>query len=128
MNLTEDFLVEQESVDFGMVQPDPFGNPNPWNDLVVGFGVFGVLFAIAFVAMIGFIVFVVVRNYKASKNAGLDPFTLQTELAVRAAKSQMLAPRQSREQRLAELEDLLARRVITPEEYQQARMKILTED
>jgi hypothetical protein len=40
----------------------------------------------------------------------------------------MLAPRQSREQRLAELEDLLARRVITPEEHQRARMKILTED
>ena len=128
MNFTEDSLDEQDLVDFGMVHPGPFGNPDPWNDMVVGFGVFGVLFAIAFVAMIGFIVFVAVRNYRASKNAGLDPFTLQTELAVRAAKSQMLAPRQSREQRLAELEDLLARRVITPEEYQQARMKILTED
>jgi len=128
MNFTEESLDGQEIVDFGMVQPDPFGSSNPFDDLVVGFGVFGVLFAVAFVAVIGFIVFVAVRNYKASKNAGLDPFTLQTELAVRAAKSQMLAPRQSREQRLAELEDLLARRVITPEEHQQARMKILTED
>ncbi|MGB9033925.1 hypothetical protein BLJ79_15210 [Arthrobacter sp. UCD-GKA] len=128
MNFTEESLDGQEIVDFGMVQPDPFGNSNPFDDLVVGFGVFGVLFAVAFVAVIGFIVFVAVRNYKASKNAGLDPFTLQTELAVRAAKSQMLAPRQSREQRLAELEDLLARRVITPEEHQRARMKILTED
>ncbi|MDQ0094743.1 SHOCT domain-containing protein [Paeniglutamicibacter psychrophenolicus] len=128
MNFTEDSLDDQGFVDFGTVQPGPFGDSNPMNDLVVGFGVFGVVFVIAFVAVIGFIVFVAVRNYKASKNAGLDPFTLQTELAVRAAKSQLLAPRQSREQRLAELEDLLARRVITPEEHQQARMKILTED
>jgi hypothetical protein len=127
MNFTDGSLDEQEFVDFGTVQPDPFGNSGPWDNMVLGFGVFGVVFAIAFVAMVGFIVFVAVRNYKASRNAGMDPFTLQTELAVRAANSQMLAPRLSREERLAELEDLLARRMITAEEHQQARMKILTE-
>lgn len=116
---------EQEMVDFGYVESDPFLGPS---SAFGAMSIFMSVFVVVFVAVVIFIIFVAIRNYKASKKAGLDPFTLQTELAVRAANSQMLAPRQSREKRLAELEDLLARQVITREEYAQARMKILTED
>ena len=54
-------------------------------------------------------------------------FTLQTELAIRAANSQMLAPKKTVEQKLAELDGLLARGVITRDEYTQARLKALTD-
>lgn len=125
MTFSDMSMDEQEMVDFGYVDSDPFlGSSSAFGTMSVFMGIFMVFF----VAIVIFIVFVMVRNYKTSKKAGLDPFTLQTELAVRAANSQMLAPRQSREKRLAELEDLLARQVITREEYAQARMKILTED
>lgn len=116
---------EQEIVDFGFVDSDPFMGTS---SIFGAMSIVMVIFTVLFIAAVIFIVFVMIRNYKTSKKAGLDPFTLQTELAVRAANSQMLAPRQSREKRLAELEDLLARQMITREEYTQARMKILTED
>ena len=122
-----DQLGTEEVVDFGYVDPDLAGYPG---GLGFMFDSFNVIFGIvALLVLAGFIftAFIWVRNYKASKNAGLDPFTLQTELAVRAAKSEMLAPKQSREQKLAELDGLLARGVITRDEYTQARLKALTD-
>ncbi|MDO5743232.1 MAG: SHOCT domain-containing protein [Micrococcaceae bacterium] len=117
------FREDPEFTDFGMIgQETSFGG-----GVFGAMPVFMLVFAVLFVAAVGFIIVVGVRNYNASKRAGFDPFTLQTELATRAAKSRLLAPQQSREQRLAELSDLLARQVITREEYDKARLKILTE-
>ncbi len=113
--------------DFGSIGPDPSkvsdGIDAAFSLMPILVGVFVVLF----VAAVGFMIFSTVRNYKASKNAGLDPFTLQTELAVRAAKSEMLAPKKTLEEKLAELDSLLARGLITRDEYTQARLKALSD-
>lgn len=93
-------------------------------------GIFGVVFVIvALIIVAGFVFvgFIFVRNYKASKSAGLDPFTLQTQLAARVANSEMLAPKKSLEEKLAELDSLLARGLITRDEYTQARLKALSD-
>ncbi|WP_336245121.1 SHOCT domain-containing protein [Paeniglutamicibacter quisquiliarum] len=114
-------------MDFGYVDPDPDFLPGGMGGVFEAIPVFMVIFAIVFIGIVAFVIFVWIRNYKASKNAGMDIFTLETDLATRAANSQMFAPRQTREQKLAELEGLLARGVITRDEYTQARLKILTD-
>ena len=48
-------------------------------------------------------------------------------MAIRAANSEMLAPKKTVEEKLAELDGLLARGVITRDEYTQARLKALTD-
>jgi hypothetical protein len=50
---------------------------------------------------------------------------MQTELAARAMDSELLAPRPSLEARLAELDDLHARGVITADEHAKARAEVL---
>lgn len=129
-----DQMSPEDLQDFGYVVQDP-------SDISSGVGaVFGAvpilmgIFAVVFVVAVIFIVFVWVRNYKAAKNAGFDPFTLETELAVRAANSGLLAPAQqmpqtpqSTEQKLAELDRLLAKGSITAEEHKAARLKLLSE-
>ena len=94
---------------------------------VGGFGVVFALFILVFVGIVVTGVVLGVRNYRKAKDAGVDIFTLQTDLAVKAANSQFLAPAQSKEQRLAELDSLKAKRVINDEEYTAARIKILSE-
>lgn len=117
----------EEPVDFGFIERNPSDWPADIADPFAVVPVFLGIFIIVFMAMIGFMVFIWIRNYRASKRAGLDPFALQTELAARAANSQLLAPKQTREQKLAELDDLLARNVITRNEYTAARLKALTD-
>lgn len=134
-------LMSPEDVqDFGFVGTDsgafspgsllPGGIDKAFDAMPIFLGIFSVVFVIVVI----FIVFVWVRNYKAAKNAGFDPFTLETELAVRAANSGLLAPAQqtpqspkSTEQKLAELDRLLAKGSITAEEHKTARLKLLSE-
>ena len=78
-----------------------------------------------FILFVGFIIYIAVRNYKATRKAGFDPFTLQTDVATRLARSQMLAPKKTTEQKLSELDDLLTRGIISREEYTQARSQAL---
>lgn len=85
------------------------------------------VFVVVFIGAVIFSIFIWTRNYKASKDAGMDIFTLETDLATRAANSQLFAPKQTREQKLAELDALLARGVITRDDYSRARLKILTD-
>jgi hypothetical protein len=117
----------QDAVDFGYVGPDPSDLPGGMGGIFAAIPVFMGIFVVVFIGIVVFSIYVWIRNYKASKNAGMNILTLETDLATRAANSQMFAPRQSREQKLAELEGLLARGVITRDEYTQARLKILTD-
>lgn len=101
-----------------MVEPDLPGY------MVAFFVAFGILFVGVIVAM----VVAVRKNARVARNAGMDPWTTQSELAVRAANSQMLAPAapvQTLEQRLAEVDDLARRGVISAEEHAAARARIL---
>jgi uncharacterized membrane protein len=97
-----------------------------------GLGIFAVLtvgmigvVALLVVAAIVFIIISIVRNTKKVTAAGLDPMTLQTDLAVKALDSSLLAPSASIEERLAANDDLLARKVITAAEHAEARSAIL---
>lgn len=126
--------------DFGFIDTDPSELPGGsvlpsgvdavFDAMPIFLGIFAVVFVIAVI----FIAFVWARNYKAAKNAGFDPFTLETELAVRAANSGLLAPAQqapqthkSLEQKLTNLDRLLAKGSITSEEHKAARLKLLSE-
>jgi hypothetical protein len=104
--------------------------PTVPNDPGIFSGAFGVVFAIvAAIVVIGgaFVVFAAVRNARAAKRAGHDPLTMQTKLAARALDSDLLKPADARsvEERLAELDALAARGVITAAERDSARRDIL---
>jgi hypothetical protein len=80
---------------------------------------------IAVVAVTVFVIVAIVRNRNALKAGGLDPVTAQSELAVKLANSELLAPYASLENRLAELADLQARGVISADEHSTARARLL---
>jgi hypothetical protein len=65
------------------------------------------------------------RNAAKARALGHDPLTMQTELAARAMDSSLLAPQKSLEARLAELDELRARGVISAEEHAKARADTL---
>lgn len=98
------------------------------DEMGAGISAFGVLFGIVSVIIgLGFvaiIVTIVVRSTRMAKR-GQNPFTLQEDLAYQAMQSQTLAPAKSLEQRLAELDDLHARGVISDEEHRKARGEAL---
>lgn len=83
---------------------------------------FVVLFAIAgllLVAGFAFVGYAMVRSARAARRAGVDPFTSKTQLLAQAVAGQTL------EQRLAELDDLHRRGVISGDEHRAARTKAL---
>lgn len=81
----------------------------------------------AAIVALGFlsVVFLIVRNSRAASRAGMNPLTLQTDLAAKVMNSELLAPAPSKEARLAELDGLLARGVISAAEHATARAAIL---
>lgn len=89
------------------------------------FVVIFVLFGVLFVAVFVLIIVSVVKRRHAVEEAGLDPFTADIQMATRVSQSAMFDPKQPLEQRLAEIDDLHRRGVITAEEYEQARRKAL---
>lgn len=99
---------------------------------------FGGGFGYLFVGVLGVILLVVVvgvistvKRWRAAKDAGLDPLTADVQVLGRLHQSQMLAPPDTRattEQRLAEVEDLHRRGVITDDERAGARRRILGAD
>ncbi|WP_052226489.1 hypothetical protein [Microbacterium mangrovi] len=100
------------------------------------FGVFFALFGIVFVAILIFTVVVAVKRYSAVKRAGYDPLTVDAQLVTRAMDSELLRPADAAtpaagpaprtiESRLAELDDLFARGVISADERAAARADIL---
>jgi putative oligomerization/nucleic acid binding protein len=87
--------------------------------------IFGTMLAIILcVAVI--VVVTIVRNGRVLRQAGLDPTTAGSQLAVRMLRSRALAepPASSR---LAELGDLRDRGLITPDEYEARRKQIIAE-
>ena len=56
---------------------------------------------------------------------GLDPMTLQADLAAKVMRSDLLSGGQSKAQRLAEIDAMLAEGVVTPAEHADARAAIL---
>ena len=99
-----------------------------------GFGAFGTLFAVMFtlvpLAIAGVFVLVVVsavRNRRTLRDAGYDPLTVQSQMAVRAMDSQLMAPRRTLGERLAELDALRAAGTISPDEHAAARAAALAE-
>jgi hypothetical protein len=86
-----------------------------------------VVFPFLFLATIGIIIFMAVRNYKKAKSMGKDPFTLQTEVIAKLAASKLLQGEESIEQKLAEADELLAKGTITQTEHADLRKSILRE-
>ncbi|MFP7834737.1 SHOCT domain-containing protein [Marisediminicola sp. LYQ134] len=90
--------------------------------------VFPYVFSVVAAFIVLVFVFVIVSRVRAAKkvrDAGHDPLTLDSDLAVRAMESKALAPDESVESRLADLEQLLVARTITADEYAEARRRIL---
>jgi len=104
---------------------DVFFDTGP--DLSAVFVLFGLLFA----GVVIFIIVVAVRKWNVAKEAGYDPLTMDTQIAAQVGRSALLRPsdavseRPSIEQRLAELDDLHARGVISDAEHVAARAKAL---
>jgi hypothetical protein len=92
--------------------------------MIVGFVAFGVFTVAVIVGM----VVVWRKNARALRAGGLDPLTAEAQLVTRVANSQMLAPAAqpaTLEQRLAEVDDLARRGVISADELSAARARIL---
>lgn len=117
-----------ESVAYG---PDVV---TPGTDMTAGVeGLFGLVLVLfiggaIFSAIVGF------RKYRILKDAGADPFTVDAAVAAKVLRSDVLrpsgsqepeAPARSLEERLKELDDLLARGIITPDEHREARAAAL---
>lgn len=91
-------------------------------------GAFGALFGfVAVVIAIGIVTMIVVTVYRAKRmtDRGQNPLTVQEDIAYQAMQSRTLAPEQSLEQRLAELDDLHRRGVISDDEHRAARAEAL---
>ena len=86
--------------------------------VVFGLVALGILLGFAFSA------YSMYRGYRASRRAGIDPFTPDSVLLAQAVRGRQP---QSLEQRLAELDDLHRRGVISSEEHRAARAKALTD-
>lgn len=86
---------------------------------------FGAVVALM-VCMVVLGVVTAIRNRRVLREAGIDPGTLESQLAVRYLKGQPGRPAvRSASDRLAELADLRDRGLITPEEYQARRAQVL---
>lgn len=90
------------------------------------------LFPILFVivaAIIAVVVVVIVVQAVATarrvRQAGHNPLTLQADLATKLLDSEALSPERSTEERLGELDRLRDSRVISGDEYEVARARVL---
>jgi hypothetical protein len=97
------------------------------NDVPVILAVIATLFPFLFLATLGLIIFMAVRNYNKAKSMGKDPFTLQTEVIAKLADSKLLQGEESIEQKLVKADELLAKGTITQAEHADLRKSILKE-
>lgn len=82
--------------------------------------VFG-LIALLVVAGFAFVAYSAIRSARAARRAGIDPFTNEAQLIAQAVAGRG----QPLEQRLAELDELHRRGVISTEEHRTARSRAL---
>ena len=87
------------------------------------FGIVATLIAIGFVVTIATVVY---RSVRLARR-GVNPLTLQEDLATRALRSEALAPSRSKGDRLAELDALHATGRISDTEHAAARARVLAE-
>jgi hypothetical protein len=99
-----------------------------------GFGDFPLFFLIAFgvVATFILVVFVMVvlsavRSRRVLRDSGLDPLAAHAQIAARLANGPLATQGKTLEQRLAELDDLHRRGVITAAEHGAARTAALSD-
>jgi hypothetical protein len=85
------------------------------------------VFAVFFVVVLLFVATGIVRSRKVLRDSGLDPMAAQAQLAARIAQGPLGTPAQSLEQRLAELDDLHRRGLLTAEEHAEGRRAALTQ-
>jgi hypothetical protein len=85
------------------------------------------VFAVFFVVVLAFIATGIARSRKVLRESGLDPMAAQAQIAARLAQGPLGTPAQSLEQRLAELDDLHRRGLITTEEHAESRRAALTQ-
>jgi hypothetical protein len=97
-----------------------------------GFGDFPTFFVVAFCVVLLFILVVaglvvasLVRSRRVLRESGIDPLAAPAELAARFARGPLAAPARSLDERLAELDDLHRRGVITGAEHESARRAAL---
>lgn len=115
-------------VDPGGEMFDPLGGAPGF---MAGFGVIFVVVMIAVAVVFVISIITAVRKYRVLKDAGVDPLTVDAAIAAKVLRSGALAeqapasPPPSTEQRLAELDDLRARGVISEEEHRAARAAAL---
>jgi hypothetical protein len=91
------------------------------------FTIFFTVFIVLFVAAVIVIVITVVRNIGKARRSGLDPLTMQTDLAARVMNSDLLAAEKPLAEKLEDVDALLARGAITQEEHATARAAILAQ-
>jgi hypothetical protein len=89
--------------------------------MTIAFAVFAVFFVLA----LAFIVTAFVRNRRVLRENGFDPMAADAQIAVRLARGPLGSPAPGLEQRLAELDDLHRRGVITTAEHEAARRTAL---
>lgn len=88
--------------------------------------VFGV--AAAFILVVAVMVVTgVTRSRRVLRDSGLDPLAAHAQVAARLAQGPLATPVRSLEQRLAELDDLHRRGVITDAEHDAGRRAALAE-
>lgn len=85
------------------------------------FVIIPVIIVIGIVATVGLVIY---RSVHVAR-AGRNPLTLDTDIALAALDSPLLAPATSLEKRLREVDDLHARGVISDAEHASARAAIL---
>jgi hypothetical protein len=121
--------LETVVADQGAAMPDPSSFDNSFN-------LIGTFIKICFVVVGLLIVFAIIRTIiyggrrrKILLDAGLDPRMASVQMEARLANSALLTPANSAaktvEERLAELESLHGRGLISAEELHEARAKVL---
>jgi len=85
------------------------------------FTIVPIIIALGFVWVIGTIVY----RFFAARRAGFDPLAADIQMAAKARDSKLLAEDRSVEDRLAEVDRLLAEGTISSDEHKAARARIL---
>jgi len=93
-----------------------------------GFSLVFVIIAVVIAVVFVFVIVTLVRNVDRAKKQGINPFTAQTDIAAKLLKSDLLKGEQSKTERLAEVDALLAAGTITADEHRAARAAILTSE
>ena len=98
--------------------------------IIGGLGIFAVFFVLAgifILLIVVFMIFSIVRRYRAAQQAGLDPFAGDIQVMGQVKNSALLAPERSVVDRLAEVDQLHAAGTISADELAASRARILGE-